>query len=481
MLVLIRIGAEVTLKSTRVRARFQQKLKRNIAAALRGTAYQLRDEWSRFFLELDDEQALAPLQNVAGIASYSPIDTSCAPVATTIVAHACAFYRTRVVGHSFAIRAKRRSAHAFSSAQISREVGTALLPYAARVDLNNPDITVNIEIRERCALFFTRTVTAQSGLPIGTGGRAISLISGGFDSAVASFLMYNRGLSLDFVFCNLHGGKAHELSVLRVVAALCQNCGYGDLPRVFCLDFTAVLADLRHKIAPRYQQVLLKRLFYRSAAHVATHRQAQAIVTGEVLGQVSSQTLSNLAAIDPACSLPVLRPLLGYHKEQIIALATKINTRAHSAHVREYCQLNQARPATAMSGERAAAEEQKLDLQLLREAAAQAHIVPVHRVAALHATSTHLRRADIPSTAVVIDCRSKRDYERWHYPAARHHEFNQLLLSCRTLPAEPTYIVYCEAGLLSVAVAERMQEFGYDAYSLAGGDRQARLLATALS
>ena len=94
MLVLIRIGAEVTLKSARVRARFQQRLKRNIAAALRGSDYQLHDEWSRLFLDIDDTQALARLKRVAGIASYSPIDTCCAPEAAIIVAQARDFYRT---------------------------------------------------------------------------------------------------------------------------------------------------------------------------------------------------------------------------------------------------------------------------------------------------------------------------------------------------------------------------------------------------
>ena len=395
------------------------------------------------------------------------------------MAQARDFYRTQLAGKSFAVRAKRRFAHAFSSAQVSCDVGTALLPYAKRVDLSNPDITINIEIREQRALFFTRTSAGQGGLPIGTGGRAISLISGGFDSAVASFLMYNRGLNLDFVFCNLHGGQAHALSVLRVVEALCKNCGFGDTPRVYCLDFTAVLADLRDKIAPRYQQVLLKCLFYRSAARIAQLRKAQAIVTGEAIGQVSSQTLSNLTAIEQASSLPVLRPLLGYNKEQIIALAEAINTRQHSAHVREYCQLNNARPATAMSRERVAAEEQQLDLHLLEQAIAQAQVVPVANIASLTADSTHLQRADIPAAAVVIDCRHKHDYEHWHYPAAQHHDFHQLLASCHQLPAEPTYVVYCDAGLLSATIAERMQALGYDAYSLTGGGKQARQLATA--
>ncbi len=479
MQVLIRIGAEVTLKSARVRARFQRQLKKNIAAALHGVEYQLSDEWSRFFLELEDKQALARLNHVAGIASYSLIDTSCAPEVEVIVAQARDFYRPRVANKSFAVRAKRRFAHKFSSAQVTSAVGAALLPYAARVDLSHPDITINVEIRAQRALFFTSTVTTQGGLPVGTGGRVVSLISGGFDSAVASFLMYNRGLSLDFVFCNLTAGRAHERSVLRVIEALCQNCGYGDMPRVFCVDFTAVLADLRQKVAPRYQQVLLKRLFYRSAALIAQQRQAQAIVTGEALGQVSSQTLSNLAAITPATALPILRPLLGYNKEQIIALAEKINTRAHSARVREYCQLNNARPATAMSGERAAAEEQRLDLQLLEAATLQARVVSVAHIATLTAASTYLQRADIPPAAVVIDCRPKQVYEHWHYPAAQHRDFNQLLTTCHELPAAPTYVVYCEAGLLSTAIAERMQERGYDAYSLTGGDKQARQLAAA--
>ena len=222
----------------------------------------------------------------------------------------------------------------------------------------------------------------------------------------------------------------------------------------------------------------LKRLFYRSAAHIALQRKAQAIVTGEALGQVSSQTLSNLAAIEQASSLPVLRPLLGYNKEQIIALAEKINTSERSAHVREYCQLSNARPATAMSRERAAAEEQKLDLQLLATATSQARVLPVSRIAALTTEGVHLQCADIPATAVVIDCRQTQDYQHWHYPDAQHRDFHQLLHDCHQLPVEPTYVVYCEAGLLSTAIAERMQALGYEAYSLAGGGKRARQLAT---
>ena len=479
MLVLIRIGAEITLKSTRVRARFQQRLKRNIAAALRGGDYHLHDEWSRFFLDLNTTKRLTVLDRIAGIGSYSVIDTVCAPELATIVAQAHTFYREWVSGKSFAIRAKRRFAHSFSSRQIERDVGTALLPHATRVDLNSPDIQINIEVRAQRALFFTKTTRGLGGLPIGSGGRAICLISGGFDSAVAASLMYNRGLSLDFVFCNLHGGKAHELSVLRVIAALCQNCGHGDTPTVFCIDFTAVVADLRQKIVPRYQQVLLKRLFYRSAASIAAQRRATAIVTGEALGQVSSQTLTNLAAIESASSLPVLRPLLGYNKEQIIAHAHKIKTADRSAHVREYCQLNTTRPVTAMSRERAEAEEQQLNLQLLETATRQSRTIPVAQIDTLSTVHAHLQCGNIPAAATIIDCRPKQSYQHWHFPTAQHHDFNQLLSACHELPPAPTYIIYCDAGLQSTAIAERMQELGYDAYSLAGGSQRAQQLATA--
>ena len=153
---------------------------------------------------------LKTLSRISGLDSFSVIDTVCVPDMQAVVETGFGFYRERLADKSFAVRAKRRYKHEFTSKQVEVVLGERLLPYALQVDLTCPDVVINVEIREQQALFFTSSTKGIGGLPVGTGGRAVSLISGGFDSAVASFLMYNRGLNLDFVFCNLHGGRAYE-------------------------------------------------------------------------------------------------------------------------------------------------------------------------------------------------------------------------------------------------------------------------------
>ena len=468
MIALLRIGSEVALKSRRVRAEFQRKLKKNIETALAGKNYRLTTEWSRFFLEIEYAEHLETLSRVSGLDSFSVVDTTCVPEMQAMVETGFDFYREKLAGKSFAVRAKRRYKHAFTSKQVEIELGERLLPCAQRVDLTRPDVTINIEIRKQQALFFTSRGKGIGGLPVGTGGRAVSLISGGFDSAVASFLMYNRGLDLDFVFCNLHGGRAYELSVLRIIAALHRNYGYSgnDTSVAFCIDFSPVIKDLKTKVAGKYWQVILKRLLYRSAEIIARKRGAKAIVTGESIGQVSSQTLANLAAIEPAISLLVLRPLLGHNKDQIIAWAHKIKTYDLCAHIREYCQLTEDKPVTNMNRARAAKEEHKLELHLLAAQTQQARKIPLTKISTLDLVTDYLYTKTIPSGAVVIDCRPQAEYDKWHHPEAIHRDFHELLANCHCLPEDPTYVLHCAAGVQSTLIAERMQKLGYEAYSL---------------
>ena len=129
-------------------------------------------------------------------------------------------------------------------------------------------------------------------------------------SAVAAWLMLKRGVEMDYVFCNL-AGQAYERSVVQVAKVLADRWSYGTRPRLHVVDFGAPLDELRSKARESYWQVVLKRLMYRAANLVARERKAEAIITGEAVGQVSSQTLTNLRAIEPASDLPVFRPLLG--------------------------------------------------------------------------------------------------------------------------------------------------------------------------
>ncbi len=170
----------------------------------------------------------------------------------------------------------------------------------------------------------------------------MALISGGFDSAVAAWFVLRRGVALDYLFCNL-GGKAYERLVLQAAKVLADYWSrhstailYGGLRRAG--------GGNAERVRPAYWQVVLKRLMYRAGALLARHCRALTIVTGESIGQVSSQTLHNLRAIEAGLSIPVLRPLVAYDKEEIIRLARKIGTAVISERVREYWRADSGAP-----------------------------------------------------------------------------------------------------------------------------------------
>lgn len=469
MEVLIRLASEITIKSNRVRSRFQKLLRANISKALQGIDHRLDDEWSRFFLHIENREQMLTLGKVFGIASYSPIDTSCQATYQTIVNRAVDHYTSQVAERSFAIRARRSSNHPFTSKDLEIDIGRQLLKSARRVDLTTPDIRINIEVRQKRALFFTETINGLGGLPLASGGRALVLLSGGFDSAVATFSIFKRGVVADFVFCDLVGSRAQQLAVLRVIEQLTNYCPFKA--RVLIVDFVPVVAELQAKVAPKYWQVILKRLFYRAGQLLAKRCHALAMVTGEVIGQVSSQTLANLVAINDAVTIPVLQPLLTDDKDEIIAQAKRIGTYDLCAHIKEHCQLSQVRPVTSLTVDQARRQEQKLDLALIDRQIELSEEIDLARLTQSATISSYLSRTDIPDNSILIDCRPLHDYQNNHLPTAQHYDFNSLLNECHTLPKDKTYVIYCDVGLQSMAVAERMQGLGYDAYSLKGGYR----------
>jgi thiamine biosynthesis protein ThiI len=250
-----------------------------------------------------------------------------------------------VHGKRFAVRPPYGN-HPFGSRDVEVQLGAALLPDG--VDLTSPEVTVHIEVRQDQAYLFSERTEGVGGLPVGVEGRALALLSGGYDSAVASWLMLKRGVALDYVFCNL-GGDAYERAVLQVAKVMADEWSFGTRPRLHVVDFGKPLDALRAGCRASYWQVVLKRLMYRAAERIALDTGAEALITGEAVGQVSSQTLTNLRAIEAAATLPVLRPLLGFDKGEIIERARAIGTASLSEQVREYCAISPGRPVTAAS------------------------------------------------------------------------------------------------------------------------------------
>ena len=469
MLFLLRLGGEVATKSRRVRARFQQRLVNNIHQALNhsGIEHRVRYEWSRLFVEAQDINALAILTRIFGIRSLSEIEHSCEPVLQTIIQSGGEWYRDQIKGKTFAVRARRSGEHDFSSQDVNEQLGAVLVPFG-KVNLGNPDITVHVEVRPDKAYFFSTHQRGAGGLPVGVEGNATCLISGGFDSAVAAWGMLKRGVCLDYVLCNL-AGPANERSVLRIVKILSDAWGQGSRPRLHVVEFSEVVSALRKNVQHKYIQVVLKRLMYRVGAQIARVSKSQALVTGEAIGQVSSQTLTNLRAIDEVAPIPVLRPLIAMDKEDIIDQSRQIGTYSISASVQEYCALVPERPVTAARVDRVLKEESKIDLTLLSQAVDKRRILSVHRMDPSEMVVSYIYTEEVPQDAVVIDCRSRHHFERWHYPDAIHFELDELMQQFQTLKRTEKYVLYCPFGLQSSVVAERMQKAGYEAYSFKGG------------
>lgn len=405
---------------------------------------------------------------VFGAGSISPIEVSSDPTLEGM-ANACRLtYGERVHGRRFAVRARRIGSIGVSTKDVECALG-AVLDDRGQVDLESPEITVFVEIFPGRAHLFSQRLPGAGGLPGAVQGRALCLLSGGFDSAVAAWRIMKRGMAVDYLLCNL-GGAAYERMVLQVAKVLAENWEFGQRPTFHAVDFSHVPDALRAGVDERYQQIVLKRLMYRVGAAVARQIGADALVTGESLGQVSSQTPANLRAIeDAAGEFPVHRPLVSLDKQEIIAEARRIATAPLSERVREFCALDGGRPVVRAAPGRAAEEEARLGDAILTEALHAHKTISVLDVTPDDLRAPYLFTSAIPAEAVVIDCRPEGLYQSWHVPGALRMDPADLMSGFRDLDKRRTYVLYCSFGTQTPLIAEVMQQFGYEAYAFRGG------------
>jgi thiamine biosynthesis protein ThiI len=280
--------------------------------------------------------------------------------------------------------------------------------------------------------------------------------------------MMKRGVALDYVFCNL-GGRAHQLETLHVMKVISDRWSYGTRPHFHAVDFDEITRDLQANVTPRYWQVILKRLMLRTAERIASERDVSAIVTGDAVGQVSSQTLQNLSVISSATSMPILRPLVGFNKDEIISRAREVGTHDLSAKVGEYCAMVPNKPATRASGGQIDHEETGLDPCLLERAVAERTVFDLRTLDLESLERPEIQISEIPENAVVLDLRSKAAFLGWHYPEALFLDFANALRAYPQLDRDRTYVLYCEFGLKSGHLAELMRRGGMQAWHFAGG------------
>ncbi|MCB9914675.1 MAG: tRNA 4-thiouridine(8) synthase ThiI [Planctomycetes bacterium] len=333
-MVLVRYG-ELALKGKN-RSSFEHALVRNLRAAAAPVSKVRIDVWRgriAVFPERRVHEVAERLRDVFGVVTVSPA-WGVAPEAEAIATLAREVLHetlARTPGeHALGFRVRaRRSDKRFPliSTELDRYVAERVLPGTQRltVRLDDPELELGIEVHEKRAYVFLERLPGPGGLPVGTLGRVMCLISGGIDSPVAAWLSMKRGARVSFVTYHSYPyiGEASKRKVVELVQRLAR---YQPQCRLYVVPFTEIQTTIRDSAPEPYRTVLYRRFMQRLASRLAVRERCKALVTGESLGQVASQTLENITCIQAAAELPVLRPLISYDKEETIALARRIGT-----------------------------------------------------------------------------------------------------------------------------------------------------------
>lgn len=271
-------------------------------------------------------------------------------------------------GATFKIDATRSNKNfAMNSMEMNREIGGAVLEATGKkVDIKNPDIVCSIMVSETECYVACEYFCGVGGLPVGTSGRLAALLSGGIDSPAASWKMMRRGAEIDFI--HFHSYPYTNRSSIEKVKDLAQVlAGWQGRGTLYLVPFIDIQKEIMTKAEARYRVLLYRRFMLRIAEALALANGAKALVTGESLGQVASQTIENMASTGAVCSLPLLRPLVGDNKDDIIEVAKKIGTFEISIRPHEDCctLFVPKNPATKSRPEDLDKEEAKLDIRQL--------------------------------------------------------------------------------------------------------------------
>ena len=269
---------------------------------------------------------------------------------------------------SFKVSARRSDKrYPLDSPQINAEVGGYVFTNSENltVDVHNPEHTLYVEIRDMCYMY-TESILAVGGMPIGTNGRATLLLSGGIDSPVAGYMIAKRGVKISAVHFHSYpytSDRAKE-KVLTLAKKLSEYCGE---TRVHVVPFTEIQMAIHEKCQEEYTTLIMRRFMMRISEAIAKKERAQALITGESIGQVASQTMEALATTDMVVEMPVFRPLIGFDKQEIIEIAKKIDTMETSCLPYEDCctVFTPRHPATHPKMERILAGENKLDSEAM--------------------------------------------------------------------------------------------------------------------
>ncbi|CAG9297307.1 [ThiS-adenylate] sulfurtransferase [Celerinatantimonas diazotrophica] len=474
MKFIIKLFPEITIKSRPVRQRFSKMLQGNIRNVLNQIDENIRvsRDWDHLVVtsrEPDKRDALVEalkstpgIQHFLEVSSFEFTDLHNAYELTHQV------WKDKLAGKTFCVRVRRVGEHDFTSVEAERYIGGGLNQFtdAAGVKLKQPDVTVRLEIENQHLYVVTHQHQGIGGFPIATQESVLSLISGGFDSGVSSYELIRRGSRVHYCFFNL-GGAAHEIGVKQMAHYLWQKYGSSHRVKFVTIDFEPVVAEILTKVDDSQMGVVLKRMMMRAAAKVAQHYDIPALVTGEAVGQVSSQTLTNLSMIDKVTETLILRPLIARDKQDIIDSARRIGTADIAETMPEYCGVISRKPTVKAVESKLLAEEAHFDTTILEQVVAQARMVDIRDIG--RQSNAEVVEVDtvneVSSEQIVIDIRSDEETENkpLEIDGAQilHIPFFKLGTKFLELEKDKHYLLYCERGVMSKLQALYLKEQGH--------------------
>ncbi len=278
--------------------------------------------------EFDYDETIEHLQKVFGISGICPVvyveDEGFEKLCDRVVSYIADVYPDR--NKSFKVHSRRaRKDYPKESMEINADMGESILKAypEMRVDVHNPDILLNVEIREKIYIY-SETIAGPGGMPVGTGGKAMLLLSGGIDSPVAGYMIAKRGVKIDAVYFHAlpytsARAKQKVVDLAKIVSA------YAGPVWLHVINFTDIQLYIYEKCPHEELTIIMRRYMMRIAEHIAKETGCLGLITGESIGQVASQTMSSLIATNEVCELPVYRPLIGFDKKEIVDISQKIN------------------------------------------------------------------------------------------------------------------------------------------------------------
>lgn len=329
--IILREG-ELVLKGRNKRD-FEYKLMNNLKRVLKEfKGIKMERAFGRIYLRNTNEQTQAIIEKVKlvpGIFNISPILKTDKNI-DNIKAMALELLKKAIVGKkTFKVESKRADkTYPLDSMELSKQIGGYILAHFdgdLKVDVKNPDVVVNVEVTFTAANLYSEKIEGAGGLPIGMSGRALTLLSGGIDSPVAIWLGLKRGIDMDAIHFHSYpftSERAKE-KVVDLTKILSKHRG---IMRLYVINFTEIQKIIGIKCQKEYYITILRRFMYRIATVVATKYDYKALFTGESIGQVASQTLESMAAINAVTNIPIIRPLATMDKHHIIEIARNIGT-----------------------------------------------------------------------------------------------------------------------------------------------------------